>query len=712
MTHKQPVRAIKKEWYPIPSDLSPVGYRCVTVKLPDSDDYAVIFRGALATLEKWWNYQRTGDNQGSQVATLWREAFLDLDLVGNCNVIQFRYLACDLLEFSVDGGENWYVVADFENCFPALHPETTARNIIQPTVPTVIPLTIMGQNSQVAYLQSWNNYLGDLLATVLADGSGEFRGYLQAGNPSLAHFKTSAGISGEQNTDFYGHGGLSYLRFWSSFSGQLLWLMESAYFDPTRFYIYANGQKSTGLTLRDDGKLGLGIDTPLARQHIKAQSSTERGQIIQAAAAQAYNLQELRKSDGTLYAGADQIGRYFMALTSGEPTDMTAISGTILIDPDAQKVWVKGDSGWFDVSGGFAAGDYIKRVPTGAYNEIRPATVNDWALDIYMPEGSTKNIFSASAFDGRKVMIDHNARLVLSSESSIPATAAGNARLIYCTADGGLYLSKGLVWERVNIDVDAFVRTNPDSTTQNDIEPVNTTTVPLTVRAVETSTLPIVRFADETGVLSSIDRDGRLELVTYTDQPAAVGGDGVIAYGINDQALLVAYDDEWRKVYQHNSVKSPIQPFFHNLKSRPAAGNSIEFDVFVPSKLLVLPIVIETGDTLEFTQIVGWWSYLSTNITNPSGGWNAFGEEYYTGTPTSAGSSDPVPSENFMALLVRYNQSTGLNTIAVTEALEITISDYDNSAPGIWMFPNVDPTPYAATMTGGVRVHIKFTAHA
>lgn len=696
----------------LPIVVNPETSICVKIMVPDDPFHRAAFWGALQDLGSARQWADDPLKPAKNVAAVWREV-IDAALEDTCDMpLEFDMNVCGIIEVSWDGGSTWHDLPDLNACFPALNPSTTARNIIQPTIPSVIPLTIMGQNSQTANLQSWVDYLGDPRAAILPDGSLQARGYLLRGDPAATRLVASTGIAGENLLDLYGHGGLSYLRFWSGFTGQLLWLLESAYFDPTRFYIYANGQKTAGLTLRDDGKLGMGIDTPLARQHIKAQSSTERGQIIQAAAAQAYNLQELRKSDGTLYAGADQIGRYFMALTTGKPTDLTAANGTVAVDPDAQKVWVKGDTDWFDVGGGFAEGDYIKRVPTGAYNEIRPATVNDWALDIYMPEGSTKNIFSASAFDGRKVMVDHNARLVLSSESSIPTLPAGNARLIFCTEDNSLYLSVGAAWEKISGNDGSYIKKSPVSTLDNQIEPLNATTIPLSIEAHADSSVVMAYFEGKNGEVSTIDEFARYNFPIVDDPPTDNAFSGATAFSEFWGAFHVRSFDEWSQVYTHNSPRRPIQAPFHSLISRPGAGFDIELDVFVPAKLLVLPFEIETGDTIEFSQIEGWWTYLSTNITNPDGGWNAFGEEYYSGTPTSAGSSDPAPSENFMALLVRYNQSTGLNTIAVTEALEITISDYDNSAPGIWMFPNVDPTPYAATMTGGVRVHIKFTAHA
>jgi hypothetical protein len=63
-----------------------------------------------------------------------------------------------------------------------LAPTTSARNVIQPTAATVVPLTAKGLASQSANLQEWQNSDGTVLASITSSGLGSFENGLSFGS--------------------------------------------------------------------------------------------------------------------------------------------------------------------------------------------------------------------------------------------------------------------------------------------------------------------------------------------------------------------------------------------------------------------------------------------------------------------------------------------------------------------------------------------------
>jgi len=62
---------------PIPHDLSPTGFSCVRINLPDDAEWKAMFWGALDQLQLWSSYARDVDHNGRQIANIWENIFND-----------------------------------------------------------------------------------------------------------------------------------------------------------------------------------------------------------------------------------------------------------------------------------------------------------------------------------------------------------------------------------------------------------------------------------------------------------------------------------------------------------------------------------------------------------------------------------------------------------------------------------------------------------
>lgn len=106
---------IQRDLFPIPSVINPTETQCFRVFVPANDDHVRIFYGALNLLTKWWNYERTGDTQGSQTAQVWREVVESIsDCLGpEMGVEDIRATDC-VIEYKKDG--EWHVLLDVSEC--------------------------------------------------------------------------------------------------------------------------------------------------------------------------------------------------------------------------------------------------------------------------------------------------------------------------------------------------------------------------------------------------------------------------------------------------------------------------------------------------------------------------------------------------------------------------------------------------------------------
>ena len=98
-----------------------------------------------------------------------------------------------------------------------INPAASARNVIQPTDPAVIPFTIRGAASQTANLQEWQNSAGTAMGSMSASGALQLRARAKITSATLATVyaalsstawpsppdsSTSSGISMRERAEF------------------------------------------------------------------------------------------------------------------------------------------------------------------------------------------------------------------------------------------------------------------------------------------------------------------------------------------------------------------------------------------------------------------------------------------------------------------------------------------------------------------------------
>lgn len=66
-------KVLRRDALPVPQNL-PMGTRCVTVTIPDDDEYFLQFYSILTLLTKWNSYQQDGETKAADVAYLWKQA--------------------------------------------------------------------------------------------------------------------------------------------------------------------------------------------------------------------------------------------------------------------------------------------------------------------------------------------------------------------------------------------------------------------------------------------------------------------------------------------------------------------------------------------------------------------------------------------------------------------------------------------------------------
>lgn len=330
-----------KRGYLIPNPVTGYDLICVRMKIPDHPTYIANFFGAITELQKWFNWEENRENTNRfEAADYWRKLIAENLEVGDCCDIQYQMIDCDTLEFSLDG-EDWTEIANFSDCFVALHPSSTARNNVTPLNNATVALTLNAlADHSVNIAEIWHAAIGRIYS-VSPFGFISGHGGVLAGRNGV----NEAGIYSDFFAGLaYWHmksvGGQAGLKIWRTAGTEVLqWIVEGAYFDATRMHWYADGQKTAGITLRDDGKMGFGTDTPLARVHIKNQSAGERGQIIQLAAGASLNAQEIRKNDGTVVTGSDSEGRTFIATQLDPPSGDPGNLATLVMTTETDEIW-------------------------------------------------------------------------------------------------------------------------------------------------------------------------------------------------------------------------------------------------------------------------------------------------------------------------------------------------------------------------------------
>ncbi len=105
--------------FAIPDVIDPPTTRCIQLQIPDDETWIQNFVGILAQPTYWFNWQRTGDNTGSQCAKVWNELFLGIDwstmscCCDNPPAI-YRYNDEGVYQRSTDGGATWTDAPEYD----------------------------------------------------------------------------------------------------------------------------------------------------------------------------------------------------------------------------------------------------------------------------------------------------------------------------------------------------------------------------------------------------------------------------------------------------------------------------------------------------------------------------------------------------------------------------------------------------------------------
>lgn len=105
---------------PLPSNASPTGTRCITLTIPDDDEWERDIYSQAAELTKWYMWERDIGHNGKPIADIWRAA---LETWNRCienmfDVRQNDEMPC-VLEKTIDG-ETWEAWANLQLCPPKI----------------------------------------------------------------------------------------------------------------------------------------------------------------------------------------------------------------------------------------------------------------------------------------------------------------------------------------------------------------------------------------------------------------------------------------------------------------------------------------------------------------------------------------------------------------------------------------------------------------
>lgn len=98
---------LRRQVFPIPANVSPVGTRCLMVNIPDDDEHEAIFMGAIDLLCKWNSWQRDGTNNAVQASEAWKRAIYDHPMFRACgdeittiiDEMEYEMAICEQLRF-------------------------------------------------------------------------------------------------------------------------------------------------------------------------------------------------------------------------------------------------------------------------------------------------------------------------------------------------------------------------------------------------------------------------------------------------------------------------------------------------------------------------------------------------------------------------------------------------------------------------------------
>lgn len=107
--------------FPIPQNVNPEEYRCITIPVPDDPTYLQVFVGVISDMTQWFNWARDEGKNGKECAQVWRDIYNEIDWSGNmskcgCNCVpqRFRFTADGGYQVSNDGGVTWVDAPEYD----------------------------------------------------------------------------------------------------------------------------------------------------------------------------------------------------------------------------------------------------------------------------------------------------------------------------------------------------------------------------------------------------------------------------------------------------------------------------------------------------------------------------------------------------------------------------------------------------------------------
>lgn len=130
MEQKNP--GIKRPFFPLPNNEEIENYTCVTLSIPDTQDYRVSLLSALLMLTQWFSWERNGTDDGKITADIWREIVDNMAWSNACcdeKPTRSRLTEDSIYEVSYDNGETWTPA-------PELDPRKTSLEF--PPLPEIV----------------------------------------------------------------------------------------------------------------------------------------------------------------------------------------------------------------------------------------------------------------------------------------------------------------------------------------------------------------------------------------------------------------------------------------------------------------------------------------------------------------------------------------------------------------------------------------------
>jgi len=108
----------------VPPVINPPGRRCVQIWIPDEQTHIANFWGVLNFLTLWTEYERTGNDNGAQVANVWKEVYLSarqyFEAGEGCNLPLELRTVDGRIEWRPDPEAGWMDLGEVCPCPPVM----------------------------------------------------------------------------------------------------------------------------------------------------------------------------------------------------------------------------------------------------------------------------------------------------------------------------------------------------------------------------------------------------------------------------------------------------------------------------------------------------------------------------------------------------------------------------------------------------------------